>query len=124
MNFEVLKVNNQGDGTMFDRSAFAYQPEMDTYTADGAASFAPKRLEIVANCFLPPFKLNLFAGRPTHSYRGIAISGMKPTPLSIIQLSGVVRLVACFEYASFCFRCVDCKMLAAVPSRFKAHAKT
>lgn len=25
-------VNNKGDGTMFDRSAFAYQPQTDTYT--------------------------------------------------------------------------------------------
>jgi hypothetical protein len=36
----------------------------------------------------------------TDSYRGIALSGFRPTPSGIIQLGGVVRLVACFEMAS------------------------
>jgi hypothetical protein len=39
------------------------------------------------------------------SYRGIALSGLMPTPPSIIQLGGVVRFtVSCFEMARGPFR--------------------
>jgi len=37
-------VNNQADGTMFDRSAFVYQPETDTYTCPAGHVLARKQL--------------------------------------------------------------------------------
>lgn len=37
-------VNNQGDGTMFDRSAFAYQPETDTYICPAGYVLARKQV--------------------------------------------------------------------------------
>jgi len=37
-------VNNQGDGTMFDRSAFAYQPETDTYVCPANRSLARRQV--------------------------------------------------------------------------------
>jgi transposase len=37
-------VNSQGDGTMFDRSAFAYQPETDTYVCPADHVLARKQL--------------------------------------------------------------------------------
>ena len=37
-------VNNQGDGTMFDRSAFAYQPKADTYICPAGYVLARKQV--------------------------------------------------------------------------------
>jgi hypothetical protein len=37
-------VKNQGDGTMFDRSAFAYQPEMDAYICPAGHVLARKQV--------------------------------------------------------------------------------
>ena len=37
-------VNNQGDGTMFDRSAFVYQQETDTYVCPANRSLARRQM--------------------------------------------------------------------------------
>ena len=44
--------NNQGDGTFFDRSAFLYQPESDTYTCPAGRRLVRKQFMRRDNCIL------------------------------------------------------------------------
>jgi hypothetical protein len=44
--------------------------------------------------YAPPKPRKRLSPIPFHSFRGIALSGLKPTPPSIIQLGGVVRFRA------------------------------
>lgn len=45
-------VNNQGDGTLFDRSAFVYQPDTDTYACPGERVLVRKQIMRRDNCVL------------------------------------------------------------------------
>jgi transposase len=44
--------NNQGDGTFFDRSAFLYQPESDTYSCPASRRLVRKQIMRRDNCIL------------------------------------------------------------------------
>jgi transposase len=44
--------NNQGDGTLFDRSAFLYQPESDTYSCPASRRLVRKQIMRRDNCIL------------------------------------------------------------------------
>lgn len=43
-------VNNQGDGTLFDRSAFVYQPDSDTYLCPAGRTLVRKQITRRDNC--------------------------------------------------------------------------
>ncbi|MFZ5736410.1 MAG: transposase [Pseudomonadota bacterium] len=45
-------VNNQGDGTLFDRSTFVYQPDTDTYACPGERVLVRKQIMRRDNCVL------------------------------------------------------------------------
>lgn len=44
--------NNQGDGTLFDRSAFVYQPDSDTYSCPAGRMLVRKQIMRRDNCVL------------------------------------------------------------------------
>jgi transposase len=44
--------NNQGDGTLFDRSAFVYQPDSDTYSCPAGRTLVRKQIMRRDNCIL------------------------------------------------------------------------
>jgi transposase len=44
--------NNQGDGTLFDRSAFVYQPDSDTYSCPAGRTLVRKQIMRRDNCVL------------------------------------------------------------------------
>jgi transposase len=44
--------NNQGDGTLFDRSAFVYQPDTDTYRCPAERTLVRKQIMRRDNCVL------------------------------------------------------------------------
>lgn len=44
--------NNQGDGALFDRTAFAYQPDSDTYSCPGGRALVRKQIMRRDNCVL------------------------------------------------------------------------
>lgn len=43
-------INNQGDGTLFDRSAFIYQPDSDTYSCPAGRTLVRKQVMRRDNC--------------------------------------------------------------------------
>jgi hypothetical protein len=43
-------INNQGDGTFFDRSAFLYQPDSDTYSCPAGRRLVRKQITRRDNC--------------------------------------------------------------------------
>jgi transposase len=45
-------INNQGDGTLFDRSAFVYQPDTDTYRCPAGRTLVRKQIMRRDNCVL------------------------------------------------------------------------
>jgi hypothetical protein len=45
-------INNQGDGTFFDRSAFLYQPDSDTYSCPAGRRLVRKQIMRRDNCVL------------------------------------------------------------------------
>ena len=45
-------INNQGDGTLFDRSAFVYQPDNDIYTCPAGRMLMRKQIMRRDNCVL------------------------------------------------------------------------
>ena len=45
-------INNQGDGTLFDRSAFVYQPDSDTYACPAGRTLVRKQVMRRDNCIL------------------------------------------------------------------------
>jgi len=45
-------INNQGDGTFFDRSVFVYQPDSDTYSCPAGRMLVRKQIMRRDNCVL------------------------------------------------------------------------
>ena len=45
-------INNQGDGTLFDRSAFVYRPDSDTYSCPAGRTLVRKQIMRRNNCVL------------------------------------------------------------------------